>query len=411
MRAEIIATGSELLSGGGPDTNSQFLSDALLLLGLETAFITVVGDVEKDMEDVFRTARERSDAVLITGGLGPTEDDITRKVIAKILKKRLVLNEDALKAIKSRLAGWGVQYSTSSDRQALIPAGARLLLNPVGVAPGFYLEEEGKFLAVLPGVPGEMRGMFYEELKPVLEGRFTSGLVARRRVLRTVGLRELKVNETLGDILKQENPAVGLTADAAGVDIRIVARDMNAERTQALLEKTEAAIREKLGDVVYGVDGQEMEEVVGALLKQRRLTLAVAESCTGGMIGSRITNIAGSSEYFERGAVVYSNKAKTEMLGVPGELIEKHGAVSREVAAAMAKGIREKAGTHLGLSVTGIAGPSGGTKEKPVGLVYVALATEREVKVQEHRFPGNRQHIRKRASQTALDMVRRHLIG
>jgi nicotinamide-nucleotide amidase len=206
-------------------------------------------------------------------------------------------------------------------------------------------------------------------------------------------------------------PVVGLSARETGVDIRIIAQETSAEQAQSLADRTEAVVREKLGDAIYGVDGQSLEEVVGALLKQRRVRLAAAESCTGGLIGARITNIAGSSEYFERGVVAYSNAAKTEMLGVPAELIERHGAVSSEVAAAMAQGIRQAAKTELGLSVTGIAGPSGASEQKPVGLVYTSLATSQGVKTAEHRFLGDREQIRIKASQMALDMVRRYLIG
>ena len=411
MRAEIIATGTELLSGGLPDTNSIFLSEELMLIGLVTAFKTVVGDNEKDMEEAFRRALDRVDAVIITGGLGPTEDDITRKVVAKILKRRLVLNEDALKAVKSTLAGRGKEYANTSDRQALIPGAARLLANPVGVAPGFFLDEGNKFVAALPGVPKEMQAMFRQGLKQALEERFTGKLFIKRRVLRTFGLPESKINEAINDILKKENPVVGLTAKETGVDIRIIARETSAELSQVLAERTDARIREKLGDAIYGVDGQDMEEGVGALLKQRRLKLSVAESCTGGLIGARITNIPGSSEYFERGVVTYSNAAKTELLGVPAALMDRRGAVSREVAEAMAQGIRQAARTDLGLSVTGIAGPDGGTKEKPVGLVYISLSSAHGVKTEEHKFLGNREQIRTKAAQMALDTVRRHLIG
>jgi competence/damage-inducible protein CinA-like protein len=411
MRAEIIATGSELLSGGVPETNSIFLSEGLLLVGLETAFKTVVGDDEKDIEEALRRAMDRADAVIVTGGIGPTEDDITRKVIAKIVKRRLVLNEDAFKAIHAKLSGRGREYVSTNDRQALIPAGARVLQNPVGIAPGFFLDEENTFIAVLPGVPKEMTAMFIGGLRPVLEERFGGKIFIRRRILHTCGVSESAVNQAIQDIMKRGAPIVGLTAKETGVDIRIIARETGAERTQSLVDSTEAAIRERLGDAVYSVDGQPMEEVVGALLKQRRLKLSVAESCTGGLIGARITNIAGSSEYFERAAVTYSNPAKMEMLGVPGALLERHGAVSSEVAAAMARGIREAAKTDLGLSVTGIAGPDGGTEQKPVGLVFTALASAQGVKTDEHRFLGNREHVRMKASQMALDMVRRHLIG
>jgi nicotinamide-nucleotide amidase len=409
MRAEIIATGTELLTGS-VETNSVFLSEELMLVGLETAFKTVVGDDEKDMEEALKRALSRVDAVIVTGGLGPTEDDVTRKVIAKITKKRLILNEDARKAIHVKLANRGKDVIIANERQALVPAGTRLLLNPAGIAPGFYIDEDGPFLAVLPGVPKEMRAMYREGLKPALEGRFGSKSTIKRRVLRTCSVSESAVNQSLQDIMRRNEPTVGLSAKETGVDIRIIARATSGEQAQTLVERTEAAIREKLGDAIYGVDDVELEEVVGALLKQRRLKIAAAESCTGGLIGARITNIAGSSEYFERAAVVYSNRAKNEMLGVPVDLIERLGAVSSEVAAAMAQGIRQAAQTDLGLSVTGIAGPSGGTDKKPVGLVYIGLASPEGVKTVEYRIIGNREQIRMRASQMALDMVRRYLI-
>lgn len=411
MRAEIIATGTELLSGGVLDTNSLFLAEELMLCGIETAFKTAVGDDEKDMEETIRHALERVDVIIITGGIGPTEDDITRKVIAKIVKRRLVLNEEALKAIHTRLAGRGKELAMSNDRQALLPAGVRMLANPVGIAPGFYLDEENKFLAVLPGVPREMEAMFSEALRPVLEERFGNRSFIRRRILRTAVLSESAVNQALQDILKQEPRIMGLTAKETGVDIRIVVRESSAERSQTVIQKIEKIVRERLGDAVYGVDGQEMAEVIGALLKQRRLRLAVAESCTGGLIGSRITEIAGSSDYFDRAAVVYSNDSKTAMLGVPKELIEKHGAVSSEVAAAMAQGIQQASRTDIGVAATGIAGPGNDSEEKPVGLVYIGLATSDGVKTSEFRFLGTRAQIRLKTSQMALDMVRKHLIG
>jgi nicotinamide-nucleotide amidase len=411
MRAEIIATGTELLSGGVLDTNSLYLSEELMLIGIETAFKTVVGDDEKDIEKVLHEALERVDAVIITGGIGPTEDDITRKVVAKIMKKRLVLNEDALKDIHAKFSGRGREYIVMNDRQALIPAGARLLRNPVGIAPGFFIDEEGHFVAVLPGVPGELRAMYREGLRPALEDRSGGKLFTRRRILRTCGMSESAVNQALQDVVRCAVPAVGMTAKELGVDIRIIAREASAEQAQLQVDRLEAAIREKLGDIIYGVDGQELEEVVGALLKQRRLKIAVAESCTGGLVGGRITNIAGSSEYFEGGVVAYSNPVKAGKLGVPKDLIDRHGAVSGEVAAAMAQSVQQALRTDLGLAITGIAGPGGGTEKKPVGLVYTALASAQGVKIDEHRFLGEREQVRIKASQMALDMVRRHLIG
>jgi nicotinamide-nucleotide amidase len=411
MRAEIIATGSELLTGGVTDTNSLFLAEELLDIGIETAFKTVVGDNDKDMEEALRSAVTRVDVILVTGGIGPTEDDMTRKAVARVLKKRLVLSDDALKAVKAVFSARGKEYPGVNDRQALIPGGARLLTNTVGVAPGFYFVEEGKFVAVMPGVPAEMRAMFREGLRQVLSDHFGGKAVIRRKVLHTCGLSESKINELIQDVLKQKRPAVGLTAKEIGVDIRIVAREGSAARSRTVVERIESEIRKKLGDAVYGVDGQDLEEIVGALLRQRKFTIAVAESCTGGLIGGRFTNIAGSSDYFERSLVVYSNEAKTSLLGVPAGLIASKGAVSREVAGAMAGGIRDQAKTTFGLSVTGIAGPGGGTPEKPVGLVYISLASKDGVKVDEHRFLGTREQVRLRTAQEALDMVRRYLIA
>jgi nicotinamide-nucleotide amidase len=411
MRAEIIATGTELLTGGVVETNSLFLAGELLELGIETACKTIVADNDREMEAVFRQALERADVVIITGGLGPTEDDITRRVLAHVLKKRLLLNEEALKSVQAVFAARGRDYSGVNDRQALIPVGARILANPAGVAPGFFLIEEKKFIAVLPGVPVEMRAMFREGLRRELEAHCGRTQVIRRKVLHTFGLSESKVNELLGDLLKQKQPAMGLSARETGVQVSIAAKETDRARALTVVDRVEAEVRKRLGDAVYGIDGQEMEEVVGELLKQRRLTLAVAESCTGGLIGARITNAAGSSDYFDRGVVVYSNRSKTDLIGVPAELIERHGAVSREVAAAMAAGIRRNAASDMGLAVTGIAGPGGGTPEKPVGLVYIALAAAEGVKVEEHRLPGDRNQVRQRTAQAALDMVRRHLIA
>ncbi len=411
MRAEIIATGSELVTGGITDTNSVFLSDALLEIGIETAFKTIVGDDEKDMAEAFKQALGRVDVVIVTGGLGPTEDDITRKALARVLKKRLVLNDEALKKIKDAFASRKREYPASNDRQALVPSGARLLANPVGIAPGFFLIENEVFVAVLPGVPAEMRGMFREVLRQELVAHCGGKSHYRRKVLRTWGVGESKLDERIQEVLKQKNPYVGLSAKDRGVDIRILARETSKKLASAAVDRVEAEVRKKLGDAVYGVDSQEMEEIVGALLIQRRKTIAVAESCTGGLLSGRFTNISGSSAYFLQGAVTYSNQSKTGLLGVPVNLIEQHGAVSRETASAMAAGIREKAGADLGLAVTGIAGPTGGTAEKPVGLVYIALAASDSVSVEEFRFFGDRAQVRSATCQAALDMVRRFLIS
>jgi len=410
MRAEIIATGTELLTGNTPDTNSLFLSEELMLIGIETAFKTIVGDSGKDMEEALQRALDRVDIVIVTGGLGPTEDDVTREAVSKVLKKKLLMNEGALMAIRERFTSRGREYLSDNDKQAFIPEGSLILRNPVGIAPGFLIEKDRRSVAVLPGVPREMKAMFTEELRPWLAERFGGNIFIRRKILRTCGMSESAVNQAIEDNLRQDQPVVGLSAKETGVDIRIIARASNADQAQRLIEKTEAEILAKLGAAVYGSDGIELEEIVGALLKQRSLKIAVAESCTAGLVSRRLTNIAGSSGYFERGAITYSNLAKSEMLGVPVDLIERHGSVSAEVAAAMAVGILAAARTDLGLAVTGIAGPDGGTDNKPVGLVYIALADLHGVKTERHRFPGGREQVRLRASQMSLDMVRRYLI-
>ena len=410
MRAEIIATGTELLSGT-VDTNSIFISEELMLLGIETAFKTVVGDNGKDMEEALRIARGRVDVVIVSGGLGPTEDDVTREAISAVLGKKLVPDEEALKSIRAFFISRGREYIPANDKQALVPEGGILLPNPVGVAPGFLIESGACSLAVLPGVPREMKAMFSGELRPRLAGRFGGDMVIRRRIIRTCGTFESAINRTLEDLLKRGRPLIGLSAKETGVDIRIIARAKGADQVEMLIRETEAEIRSRLGNLIYGVDGTEMEDAVGDLLKVCGLKIAVAESCTAGLISRRLTNVAGSSAYFDRGAITYSNGAKHEMLGIPPELIDRFGAVSAEVAAAMAKGILSAAHVDLGIAATGIAGPEGGSDTKPVGLVYVAVATRQDVKTEEHRLLGGREQIRLRASQMALDMVRKHLTG
>jgi nicotinamide-nucleotide amidase len=410
MRAEIIATGTELLSGT-LDTNSIFISEELMLIGIETAFKTVVGDNERDMEEALRIALTRVDVVIVTGGLGPTEDDVTREAVSAVLKRRLIPDEEALKSIRAFFISRGREYIPANDKQALVPEGGILLLNPVGVAPGFIIDSGACSLAVLPGVPREMKAMFSDELRPRLAGRFGGDMFIRRRIIRTCGIFESAINRTLEDLLKRDQPVIGLSAKETGVDIRILAHAGGADQVSEMIAETEAEIRSRLGNLIYGVDGIEMEEAVGSLLKERGLRIALAESCTAGLIARRLTNIAGSSQYFERGAITYSNLSKHEMLGVPLELLERYGAVSSEVAAAMASGILSSAHADLGLAVTGIAGPEGGSEAKPVGLVYVALASTQGVKTEEHRLLGGREQTRLRASQMALEMVRRHLIG
>lgn len=414
--AETIAIGAELLLGGRLDTNSLFIADCLAARGIELRYKTTVGDDLSDIVAVLKTASRRARVVILTGGLGPTVDDLTREAVAHTTGQRLRRRKAALDGIVARLAEWGRIPTTSQFRQANIPAHADLLANPVGTAPGFSLVWKGTFLAALPGVPREMEPMVREGVLPRLQAwmRAQKGLSVSpmvRRVLHTSGVPESVVDQALAGLIpKGSSIQLGIYASPLEVMVSLTgpAGAEGAVTIGRLLQ--EARIR--LGDIVYGEEDETMESVVGWLLNEQKLTLAVAESCTGGLIGHRLTQVPGSSTYVDRVIVSYSNRAKVELLGVPSGVIKRHGAVSAEVAAAMAQGIRERSGASVGLSVTGIAGPGGGTESKPVGLVYVGLATgPDEAMTREFRFHGgDRNVIKQRSSQAALDLVRRWLI-
>ena len=414
VEAEILAIGSELLLGAAADTNSLFLADELLKLGIEVRYKSVIGDTPKDIEAALLHAFERARLVITTGGLGPTQDDLTRKVVARVTGRQLVLHDAALTAISERLAARGRVLTAEQTTQALIPHRARIIHNPVGIAPGFFLLRADRGLMCLPGVPSEMKRMFLEEGMACLEhlaGRSIRGSLIRRR-LRTFGLTESQVDGSLRDLYEAEpNVVLGLQAGETGVDVSITIKARHAESASSTMKRVERSVRERLGHSLYAAGSQTMEGVLAMQLKARRLTVAVAESCTGGLVCQRLTSIPGSSGYFSRGYVVYSNKSKTEMLKIPEALLKKRGAVSREVAAAMAEAVRERSKTDLGLAVTGIAGPSGATKEKPVGLVFWAIADKKQTLGLSTIFSGDRDAIRRRASQAVLDMLRRYLSG
>jgi len=412
--AEIVAIGSELLLGGAADTNSLFLADELLKLGIEVRYKTVVGDTPKDIEEVLLHAFERARIVITTGGLGPTEDDLTRKAIARVTCRRLVLHDDALAAITHRLAARRRPVTAEQTTQALIPHRAHILQNPVGIAPGFFLMKDDRGVMCLPGVPSEMRRMFSEGgagcLEPLAGGALHGSLLRRR--LRTFGLTESEVDSRLRDLYRAEpNVVLGLQAGEEGVDISITVRARHVDSAQSTMKRVERAVRDRMGHALYAVGSQTMEGVLALQLKARQLTVTVAESCTGGLVSQRLTSIPGSSSYFKRGYVVYSNKSKVEMLKISGTLLNEKGAVSREVVTAMAEAVRARGNTDLGVAVTGIAGPSGGTKEKPVGLVFWAVADKKQTLWLSQIFGGDREGIRRRASQAVLDMLRRYLSG
>jgi competence/damage-inducible protein CinA-like protein len=419
LDAEIIAIGTELLIGGRSDFNSLFLADELGKLGIAVRFKSVVGDELQDIVTAIQTAITRAQVVVMTGGLGPTVDDCTREAMARATGHRLSRRKEALDSMTARLAQWGRTASPAQLRQALIPSGATVLKNPVGSAPGFCLTWKKALIVALPGVPREMEEMMRQEVVPLLRtASESSGRPPRspivRQVFHTFGLAEADVDAKLAGLIPKGEPVdLGMLASPMGVLVSLTTKADQAVRRKNhdLLQRLAKDVRSRLSDWLFAEGKDTMEEVVGRELTKRGLMLAVAESCTGGLIGHRLTQVAGSSAYVDRGAICYSNRAKTEMLGVPAELIAKRGAVSMEVAAAMARGIRERANVSVGLSVTGIAGPGGGTETKPVGLVYVGLddGTGRPT-AREFRFHGDRNVIKQRSSQAALDLLRRWLL-
>lgn len=418
VTAETIAVGSELLVGGRSDSNSFFITEALGRLGIDVRFKSIVGDDEADMVEVLKTAVSRAGVVIMTGGLGPTVDDCTREAVAKATGRRLARRKAALDGMTARLAQWGRKPNKGQLRQATIPAGATVVANPVGSAPGFLLEWKGATIVSLPGVPREMEAMMTESVIPFLTDQLTRSTRIRpqpviRRVFHTWGLPEADVDaQLLGLIPKGASVDLGLLASPMGVLVSLTTKSDGARPVpDDLLAALAQDVRTRLKDCLFAEGRETMEEVVGRLLHEQRRTVALAESCTGGLIGHRLTQVPGSSAYVDRGAITYSNQSKIEMLGVPDTLIAKHGAVSAEVAAAMAKGIRERAGVSVGLSVTGIAGPGGATATKPVGLVYVGLAGGAgDVITREFRFHGDRSVIKQRSSQAALNLLRLWLL-
>jgi nicotinamide-nucleotide amidase len=409
LTAEIIAVGSELLTPFRTDTNSLWLTERLNSVGVEVKLKTIVGDDDARLEETIRDALKRSGIVVLTGGLGPTEDDITRKIAARALGRRLALDEKVLEEIRTRFLRWGRKMPEINARQAMVIEGAEVLPNPNGSAPGMYLEHEGRAVVLLPGPPRELKPMFDNHVLPKLSQRAGAVRVVRR-VLRVAGLGESAVDERIAPVYTQyKNPQTTILFTNTDIEIHLTAQAKSEAEAELLLDGLAGQIEERLGDAVFAFRGEKMEEVVGLRLAVGGFTLATAESCTGGLIAHRLTEVPGSSTYFMEGVVTYSNEAKTRLLGVPAELIEAHGAVSAEVAEAMAEGVKRRADTDFGLAVTGVAGPGGGTEEKPVGLVYVALADDAHTEHRRLMLPGDRYLIRWRASQFALDLLRRRL--
>lgn len=416
LSAETIAIGSELLVGGRSDSNSLFITEALGAIGVEVRFKSIVGDDHSDIATVLKTACGRARIVILTGGLGPTVDDCTREAIAAVTGSRLARRKEAFEGMRARLAQWGRIPNTGQLRQALIPSQAIVLPNPVGSAPGFVLVWRGTHIIALPGVPSEMCAMVQQSIIPYLRShgersKHPDRQPLTRMVFHTWGMPEADVDAKLKGLLTKRVPVdLGLLASPAGVLVSLTTKAGKRLKDEALASLANE-IRARLGDWIYAEGQDTMEQVVGRLLSKQGRTVAAAESCTGGLIAYRLTQVPGSSAYVDRTVVCYSNQAKMELLGVSEHLLREHGAVSREVAAAMAKGMRERTGVSVALSVTGIAGPGGATETKPVGLVYIGLDGGDDAMTKECRFHGDRSVIRQRAAQAALDMLRRWLMN
>ena len=414
MLAEIIAIGSELLTPFKQDTNSLFLTQRLNELGVSVAFKTVVGDDPDHLVSVARTALARADIIIFMGGLGPTEDDLTRESVAKAMRLQLRRDQDLVGELYARFARYKWKMPENNLKQADVLYGAIALKNANGSAPGQYLEGEyegkQKIVMLLPGPPFELKPMFVEQCYPRLEQKLPRRFIATKE-LRIAMMGESACDALVSPIYKEHNAVqTTILAGPGEVSLHLKAEadslDEASELVNALAEELEDALDEHL----YSSKGESLEQIVGYYLMMRNATLAVAESCTGGLLAERITQVAGSSRYFLGGAITYANELKTLYANVPPTLIEKHGAVSKEVALAMAQGVREETGATLGVGITGVAGPGGGSEEKPVGLVYIAVSDAQKNEVAERKFPGDRSRIRWYASQQALDLIRRRLI-
>lgn len=410
MKAEIIAVGSELLTPDRLDTNSLFLTAELNKLGIEVVRKTVVGDERALLLEAFRDALNRVPITIASGGLGPTEDDLTRETVAELLGRKLIRNDAVVRAIEARFRSFGRQMTENNLRQAMVPQGAEPLENPRGTAPGLWLENGEQVVVLLPGPPRELKPLFLEQVLPRLERRAPAGKMFHRE-LRVTGLGESHLDHLAGPIYTKY-PEVQTTVLASPGEVQIHLRmwSPDAQGAAKTLADLEQALDLALAERIFSHDGSPLEVVVAQELLKRNATIAAAESCTGGLLAERLTTIAGSSAYFLGGVVCYSNELKTAWADVPAEMIAAKGAVSAEVAVALAEGIRRRVGSLLGVGITGVAGPGGGSEEKPVGTVHIALSSGVAVRERSLRFPGDREMIRMQASQAALDMVRLHFL-
>ncbi|MGD1045906.1 MAG: competence/damage-inducible protein A [Bacteroidota bacterium] len=413
MKAEILSIGDELLIGQVINSNQAYIAEKLNSVGIFGDKMTTIGDDENKILSAFEKAYASHDVITVTGGLGPTHDDITRIVVCKFFHTDSIMNNEALENVKRIFARRKSIPRKINEDQALVPRSCSVIQNRLGTAPGYFFEQDGKYFIVMPGVPYEMKAMMDDFVLPFFE-KHNTGLIIRHKTLKTTGIAESFLAEQIGDVHKIFSPDSGITLaflpSSLGVRLRITAKANSIEETENRILDVETKLRSKIEKFIYAAGEEELEDTIGKLLSERKLTLAIAESCTGGLIADRITNVSGSSNYFERGIITYSNKSKIDELDVPSELIDQHGAVSREVAEAMALGIRTKSNTDISLSTTGIAGPTGSSAEKPIGLVWIGYSDKDKTFALQFNFGGERRIIKERAAQAALDLLRRKIL-
>jgi len=408
MIAEILAVGTELLMGQIVNTNAQYISNRLPDVGVSVYYQSVVGDNPGRLKECLNIALGRSDTVILTGGLGPTKDDLTKETVSEVLNRKLVLNEECFQVMKDFFKKMNRPMTENNVKQAYLPEGSIIIKNSNGTAPGCIIEADGKVVIMLPGPPQEMRPMFEETVIPYFMK--LSSYRLESKFIRIFGMGESAVADKIADLIdNQTNPTIAPYAKEGEVTLRVTAKYSRDETEPDIITPVVDAIKARLGDTVYSVENESLEEVAARLLLKNNITISIAESCTGGLVSARLTEIPGISKVFNRAIITYSNESKMENLGVKAETLEKHGAVSRETALEMAEGVRKVAGTDIGVSITGIAGPGGATPQKPVGLVFVALSDGEKTYCRELRLWGDRRRIRNVAAHNVFDMVRRYI--
>ena len=412
MKAEILSIGNEILCGNIIDTNANYIIKKLKEINITVQHVSAVGDDEQELVAQLRDSFRRSQVIITTGGLGPTEDDITFQSIAKAFGLKLVKYPEAEEHLIKTLTGISIAIAPSNLKQTFLPEGSHCIINPYGTAPSLILEKEDRVIAALPGVPLEMKHLLSEQIIPVLKKKFPGLKQVQSRIIRTIGLPESALNDRIKDFINSHlDLNIGIYATPEDIQIQLNALADNNEAADAILDDSTKQLKNLLGDYIFGYEQDSLEKVIGNLLRKKGLTLAVAESCTGGMLGEAITSIAGSSDYFKGGIISYSGELKEKLLGVPHDILQEFGEVSEPVARAMAEGACKKCNSDIGVGITGIAGPGGGSREKPVGLVYIALADGNRTTVQKYQLQRDRQTIRLRSTRRALNMLRLYLIN